>query len=115
MKKMLLSLMMLIGVPAMAGDHYFVCSHIVDPATQEEEFVVDQYVNRDDESVVHAVFQVRSEPKLLYTVHYDHATQVFSASVKSFRSVSKLDQITTELEFGHPVQLSPRLSCFISD
>ena len=115
MKTMMTLMLMLFGASAFAGDKYFICSHIADVSTQEEEFVVDAYLDEKEPETIRAVFQVSSEPKLLYTVEYNHLAREFKASVKSFRSITPLDRITTKLEYGRPVQLSPRLSCFISD
>jgi hypothetical protein len=114
MKTMVTLILMMFGTTAFAGDSYFICSHVVDTTTEEEQFVVDASLDEPSETI-HAIFQVPSQPTLLYQVSYQHMSRQFTASVKSFKSVKPLDQMTTTLEYGRRVQLSEHLSCFISD
>lgn len=114
MKILITILFAITASPAFAGNLYFICSHITDETTQEEEFIVDSLID-DEDSSIHATFGIPSQPGLLYSVEYLHSTREFKAKVKSFKSIKPLDQMSTTIKINHPVKLSSRLSCGVQD
>ncbi len=116
MKKFILVLAALLtNVTVFAGDKYFICSHVIDGDSQEEQFVADVSIDEELKETVGAIFQISSQPQLLYFVEYNPKNREFKASVKNIRAPSVQDTLVATLEYNNPIYLTQRLSCAIVD